>query len=80
MNNQCSCSNQLNESQYIDFNGATYKSCPSCSVREGHHVFYRFEDFGLRDMGDGRVLCQPWCPSCRNQQTPALIPAFSCGS
>lgn len=75
----CSCGGRLDESQYCkdDF-GNTFKSCPRCSNTSGHHVFYNIEEFGERNMGDGRIIAHSYCPSCRNYQGPSLIPAFEC--
>lgn len=77
----CSCGGRLDESQYsTDSLGNRFKSCPRCSQISGHHVFYIIEEFGERDMGDGRVIVQPYCPSCRNYQERSLVPAFECTS
>lgn len=72
----CECS--LNDSQDAVHNSVDYKSCPKCSVDAGVHVFYKTEDFGYRDMGDGRHIVQSWCPSCRFGEDSAITEAFRC--
>ncbi len=72
----CECS--LNDSQDAVHNGVDYKSCPKCSADAGVHVFYKTEDFGFRDMGDGRYIVQSWCPSCRSGENPSIPEAFRC--
>lgn len=74
----CGCSGSLHESLSAEDEGQQFKSCPKCSVEAGYHVFYKQEDFGFRDMGDGRHIVQSWCPSCRSNLSPALPPAFIC--
>ncbi|CQD39702.1 Uncharacterised protein [Yersinia enterocolitica] len=52
---KCSgCDASLSDSLIAEEEGEVYKSCPSCSERVGHHVFYRYDDFGMRDMRYGR--------------------------
>ncbi|PNO81128.1 hypothetical protein MC77_020455 [Citrobacter koseri] len=72
----CECS--LNDSQDVVHKGVDYKSCPKCSADAGVHVFYKTEDFGYRDMGDGRHIVQSWCPSCRSGDNPSIPEAFRC--
>ena len=72
----CDCS--LNESQDAVHNGIDYKSCPKCSADAGVHVFYQIEDFGYRDMGDGRNIVQSWCRACRGEVKPGIPPAYTC--
>ncbi|KAB7896427.1 hypothetical protein GA565_10775 [Rouxiella sp. S1S-2] len=79
MSGICSCNVRLDDSQYcIDSFGNTFKSCPRCSQISGHHVFYTTDEFGEKDMGDGRVLLQTYCPSCRSYKNRPLVPAFEC--
>lgn len=74
------CSEDLRDSQYQQSGKSSasqrWKSCPHCSERDGVHVFYPYEDFGFRDMGDA-VRVQSWCGSCRGNQT-SLSPSFTC--
>lgn len=72
----CECS--LNDSQVVEHGCKEFKSCPKCSVDAGVHVFYKTEDFGFRDMGDGRHIIQSWCPSCRSGENPSIPEAFRC--
>ncbi len=64
MSSCSSCDGSLNDSIFIE--SRDLKSCPHCSALAGHHIFYRCEDFGMRDMGDGRYILQSWCPGCRS--------------
>lgn len=59
------CAGSLIESVDVENEYGVFKSCPECSRRAGYHIFYRFEDFGMRNMGDGRYIVQSWCPGCR---------------
>lgn len=59
------CHESLVESIEIKNNFGCFKSCPECSRRAGYHIFYVYEDFGMRNMGDGRCIVQSWCPGCR---------------
>lgn len=72
----CECS--LNDSQVLEDGSKEFKSCPKCSVEAGVHVFYKAEDFGFREMGDGRHIIQSWCPSCRSGENPSIPEAFRC--
>lgn len=72
------CGSSLIDSQEIELDGVTYKSCPNCSNNAGKHIFYRYEDFGMRNMGDGRHIVQSWCPSCRSDENPSLEVEFTC--
>lgn len=72
------CKYLLSESQEIEIDGELLKSCPKCSSNKGVHIFYRYEDFGMRDMGDGRHIVQSWCPSCRSDEYPSLKTKFTC--
>lgn len=73
-----SCSEPLRDSLYEELEGQEYKSCPKCSADAGHHVFYRIEEFGDRDMGDGRHIVQSWCQACRSELKPSIPPSFTC--
>lgn len=57
------CGQALHRSRYEQ--NQAYKSCPRCSVIAGVHVYYRYEHFGMRDMGGGHVIIQSYCPDCR---------------
>lgn len=59
----CVCGEELNQS--IVFATDDVKSCPNCSVEQGVHVFFTYEDFGTRN--EGRHL-QSWCTACRTHQ------------
>lgn len=72
------CQRPLRESIKFEQNGQIYKSCPECSGNAGHHVFYRLDDFGDRDMGNGRIIPQSWCPACRSDLLPLVSPALTC--
>lgn len=72
------CQNSLHESVIAEVGNEYYKSCPSCSCKNGSHVFYRYQDFGMRNMGDGRYIVQSWCPGCRLQQGVYPEVAFAC--
>ena len=77
--NVCStCQQSLHDSVVIERNGEVFKSCPSCSSNAGIHVFYKYDDFGMRNMGDGRLIVQSWCQGCRLQDgmKPKLV--FKC--
>lgn len=79
--NCTSCSQELTDSQIVRSSqpgdDVIWKSCPNCSVLRGVHVYYDYEDFGFRDMGDDRVLIQSWCAPCRSAQAP-VTPSFVC--
>ena len=72
------CGEPLNESVIIvDGEGKPLlKSCPNCSERDGRHVYFKYEDFGFRMMGEHRRV-QSWCAPCRSRQ-PAPEPAMRC--
>lgn len=72
------CQQLLHDSVIIEKDGEVFKSCPSCSGNAGTHVFYKYYDFGMRNMGDGRLIVQSWCPGCRLQDgmKPNLV--FKC--
>lgn len=72
------CQDSLRESVVAEVDGEHYKSCPSCSCKSGYHVFYRYGDFGMRNMGDGRYIVQSWCPGCRLEQGAYPPVAFTC--
>ena len=76
---KCShCVQSLEDSQTMATEPNRLKSCPRCSQRAGHHVFYRETIFGTRDMGDGRIIIQSWCPECRSDQTSTRQPDYTC--
>lgn len=62
--------------RYLD--GQYLKSCPKCSEQTGHHVFYRAEEFGERNM-DGIIRIQSWCRGCRSKHPYALDVIARCG-
>lgn len=62
----------------MDAGTTRLKSCPECSGRAGHHVFYGEDHFGRRNMGDGREIVQSWCPACRAGTLPDVPPALEC--
>lgn len=72
------CQQSLNDSVIIEKDGEVFKSCPSCSSKAGTHFFYKHDDFGMRNMGDGRFIVQSWCQGCRLQDgmKPKLV--FKC--
>lgn len=72
------CQNLLHDSVVIEKNGEVFKSCPSCSSKAGSHVFYKYNDFGMRNMGDGRFIVQSWCPGCRLQDSAHPHKEFTC--
>ncbi|KAA1187299.1 hypothetical protein F0L16_12825 [Photorhabdus heterorhabditis] len=72
----CNCS--FHDSIVAELEGKLYKSCPSCSVSIGQHIFYRYEDFGMRDMGDGLHIVQSWCPGCRSKDGHTPDVCFTC--
>lgn len=75
-----SCNTSLRDSMLaLDAAGNQFKSCPRCSVNAGHHVFYRYDDFGIRDMGNGRHIVQSWCPGCRSDGAGPEV-KFTCKS
>lgn len=44
------CNTLLNESVLaVDAVGNQFKSCPKCSSDAGYHVFYRYDDFRMRN-------------------------------
>lgn len=47
---ECStCQQPLHDSLAIQKNGKAFKSCPLCSSKAGKHVFYKYDDFGIRN-------------------------------
>ncbi|MCW7763231.1 hypothetical protein [Photorhabdus luminescens] len=58
------CHDPLHDSVVAEVEGKIYKSCPSCSVAMGQHVFYRYKDFDMKEMGNGRYIVQSCCPGC----------------
>jgi len=77
---KCSCDELLNESITMTLTSKPQrlKSCPNCSTAAGHHVFYLEDTFGKRDMGDGRILVQSWCPECRVHRTVTQSAVYKC--
>lgn len=55
----------LHDSVIVEKDGEVFKSCFSCPCKAGTHVFYEHDDFGMRNMGDGRFIVQSWCQGCR---------------
>lgn len=76
--NRCSCGEPIREGIVMTTATGRLKSCPECSGRAGHHVFYREDTFGMRDMSDGREIIQSWCPECRGGNRPTQAPAYEC--
>jgi len=74
------CQQPLHDSVIIEKDGEVFKSCPSCSSQAGTHVFYINDDFGMRNMGDGRYIVQSWCLGCRLKQKNTIKSFFSCSS
>ncbi|OTA14163.1 hypothetical protein Xvie_03941 [Xenorhabdus vietnamensis] len=72
------CGYSLRDSQVVESTDILYKSCPKCSSEAGRHVYYKYEDFGMRTMDDGRYIVQSWCPSCRSSEMPVTPPEFTC--
>ncbi|PQQ30391.1 hypothetical protein C6H64_10080 [Photorhabdus luminescens] len=72
------CHEPLHDSVVAEVEGKIYKSCPSCSTAMGQHVFYRYEDFGMRNMGDGHYIVQSWCPGCRVKDGNKPDICFTC--
>lgn len=58
------CHEPLHDSVVAEVEGKIYKSCPCCSSSMGQHVFYHYEDFGMKVMGNGRYIVQSCCPGC----------------
>ena len=52
------CQQSLHDFVIIEKDGEVFKSCPSCSSKAGTHVFYKHDDFGMRNMGDSRLMVQ----------------------
>lgn len=73
-----SCAKPLRRSLKVMREGVSLKSCPECSGRAGYHVFYRLEDFGDREMEDGRIIPQSWCPACRADVPSSISPFIVC--
>ena len=74
----CSCGEPLRDSLVVRAGDLLLKSCPECSHLRGHHVFFREDAFGFRDMGDGRVLIQSWCSDCRQGHRSIRRPEYEC--
>ncbi|PWK09424.1 hypothetical protein C7421_104370 [Pantoea ananatis] len=72
------CQQPLHDSVIIEKDGEVFKSCPSCSSNAGTHVFYKYDDFGMRNMGDGRFIVQSWCQRCRLKDSLAPVVSFTC--
>lgn len=72
------CNEALNLSEVVVKGQDEYKSCPNCSVQHGFHIFYRTGDFGNRNMGDGRIVIQSWCPDCRVKESVRRVPSSTC--
>ncbi|MHC2596515.1 DNA-directed RNA polymerase subunit RPC12/RpoP [Kluyvera sp. 1366] len=72
------CQNSLHDSMVIEKNGEMFKSCPSCSSKARLHIFYKYNDFGMRNMGDGRFIVQSWCRGCRLQDGAHPHKEFTC--
>lgn len=72
------CAKPLRRSLTVQHEEGLLKSCPECSGRVGAHVFYRLEDFGDREMEDGRIIPQSWCPACRSDLIPSVVAAHIC--
>jgi len=67
------CSRKLRQSQYSA--DRQWKSCPSCSTRDGVvHIYYRYPDvFGqseARESDDTPDGAQSWCQACRTGELP----------
>lgn len=77
MSELCRCGEPLNHSVNRLVNGQHIKSCPNCSERAGHHVFYRAGEFGQRRM-QGTVRIQSWCRGCRAKHPYRLKPVGQC--
>lgn len=74
----CSCGEPIREAIVMKTANERLKSCPECSGRAGHHVFYREDIFGMRNMGDGREIIQSWCPECRGGTRPTRAADYEC--
>ncbi len=72
------CQQSLHDSVINEKDGGVFKSCPSCSSKAGTHVFYKHDAFGMRNMGDGRLIVQSWCPGCRLEDGVYPHKAFKC--
>lgn len=74
----CSCGEAIRESIVTNDDSGRFKSCPECSGRAGHHVFYPEKSFSMREMGDGRYIVQSWCPECRAGNPTTMEAAYEC--
>lgn len=74
----CSCGTALRKSLSMEKEGKNLKSCPRCSGKAGHHVFYDDRCFGQRNMGDGNIIIQSWCPECRRKKSSTIRPIHEC--
>lgn len=75
------CGEPLKESQYT--RDGKWKSCPSCSVRDGgEHIFYPYPGgFGeseKRATGSKPKGPQSWCTSCRANNSGPHFGAKRC--
>ncbi len=52
------CQQSLGDSVTTEKDDGVFKSCHSCSSKAGTHVFYKHDDFGMRNMGDSRLMVQ----------------------
>lgn len=72
------CQQSLHDSVMIEKDGEVFKICPSCSNKTGTYVFYKYDDFGMRNMDDGRFIVQSWCQGCRLQDGMKPKLSFIC--
>lgn len=64
------CNHLLSESVLVvDAASNQFKSCPKCSSGAGYHIFYRYDDFGMRNIRDDQYIVQSWCSGCRSNNT-----------
>lgn len=52
-------------SRYKTVEGRTFKTCPSCTRKQGVEFYRPIEKFGSRNMGDGVIIDQSYCVECR---------------
>lgn len=69
------CGKPLSDSQWKNFNGQRYKSCPNCSDKNGeYHVFHLYpDDFGTtlkRSTATHPEGPQSYCEGCRGKNPP----------
>lgn len=72
------CNRSLSDPQVVEIDGDVYQSCLNCSVNNGVHVFYKYEDFGMIAIGNNWLIVQSWCPSCCSIENLALEIEFTC--